>query len=41
MVVYSKNYGTSIYEGKNHDILPKTMKLWLIMEKNYGKSLEK
>ena len=27
MVVYSENYGTSIYEGKNHDILPKTMKL--------------
>ena len=36
MVYYSENYGTSIYEGKKHGRLPKTMKLIFIMEKNYG-----
>ena len=40
IVVYSENYGISIYEGKkNHDILPKTAmvlwkKLWY-----YGKNM--
>ena len=31
---YTENYGTSIYEEKNHGRLPKTKKLLLIMEKS-------
>ena len=30
---YTENYGTSINEGKKRGRLPKTKKLWLIMEK--------
>ena len=30
---YTKNYGTAIYEEKKHCRLPKTMRLWFIMEK--------
>ena len=26
------------YHGNNYGIIPKTMELWLIMEKNYGKT---
>ena len=29
---YTENYGPLIYEDKNHGELPKTKRLWLIME---------
>ena len=29
---YTENYGTSIYEEKKHGGLPKTKRLWFIME---------
>ena len=34
---YTENYGTLIYEGKNHGRLPKTKKLWFIIEKTNWK----
>ena len=37
---YTQNYGTSIYEGKIHGSLPKTMKIGFIMN-NYGNILRK
>ena len=30
---YTENYGTSIYEGEEHNWLPKTVQLWFIIEK--------
>ena len=40
LIYYEKNYGfyggKIWYYGKNYDIIPKTMKLWFTMEKNYG-----
>ena len=34
---YTENYGTSIYEGKKHGWLPKTKKIWFIIEKTIVK----
>ena len=38
---YTENYWISIYEEKKHGILPKTKRLWFIMEKNYSNILKK